>query len=574
MSNAAAHRQTPMVAEWQRRYQVVRVLGRGGFATVYEAVDHECGRPVALKVIDERRGLSARVAREVEAAAALAHHGIVRLYDVFTDGDRSFIVYELVEGDPLDTLVGELPDDDAVELAAQILEALAHAHAQGVVHRDIKPQNVMLTRAGRVKVMDFGIARLAGTETLTAEGDMLGTIAYMSPEQAAGRRVGPASDVYSTAVVLYELLSGEHPAPGDTPGERLGNIAAGRAVPLEARRPDLPTGLLEAVASALSPVPADRPAAAGLADGLRRVLATGTLRHRRRLPAADLTRAQALAERVLGAGLAGTALWTISGLLPAYPPSWRLPLVAMAVAVWAVVPSGGLAFLLGALAFPLFNVSLSVGAVYLPAAIVTLLLARCRPVSAVWPVLALVLMPLHAVFLAPAAAAVLGRVRGPITAAWAGAGTAFCLSLSGVAGSPFTFFRPAGDVGAGIAAADGYFSTLTAVAGLLATPQSLLQAGAWAALAAALPYVACGVRLERRLWAWSLTFAALFAACTLLPAALLGRGVPTHVLLLNLLVAAVVTLGVTLSGVRGMGARGASGREAGGAGDDHGVQEA
>lgn len=575
MPSAAAQGRTSVAADWRRRYQVLGPIGSGGTATVYEAVDHELGRHVALKVTDERRGLSARVAREVDAAAALTHHGIVRLFDVFTDGDRSFIVYELVEGDTLDTLIGELPDDDAVEVVAQILEALAHAHAQGVVHRDIKPQNVMLTRQGRVKVMDFGIARLTGSDTLTVEGDMLGTIAYMSPEQAAGKRVGPASDVYSTAVVLYELLSGENPSPGRTTGERLANIAAGQTVPLGHRRPDLPPVLLSAVAAALSPVAARRPTAVELADLLRGVLASGDLRHRRRsLPSADLSRAQALGERIVGAGLAGVTLWTLMGQLPAYPPSWRLPLIAMAVAVWAVAPSGGLAFLLGALAFPLFNVSLSVGAVYLPAAVALLLLARSRPVCAVWPVLALLLMPLYATFLAPAAAAMLGRVRGPVTAAWAGLGGAFYLSLTGVSGSPFTLFRPAGDAAAAIAGADGFFATFAAAMGLFVSPQGLLQAAIWAALAAAMPRVVGAARLERRLWAWSLTFAVLFTACAVLPALLLDRAVGTQQLLLNLAVAAVVTLGVTLPGVRGACILGGNGSRACGAGDDDGVQEA
>ena len=214
MNAAPAASVAPLRPDWQRRYRIVRQIGSGGFATVYEAYDEDLCRRVALKVTDERRGLSARVAREVQAAAALSHPGIVCLYDVFTDGDHSFIVVELVDGEPVARLIGDLDDAAAVR---QILDALAHAHAQGVVHRDIKPANVMVADGGVVKVMDFGIARLSGSATLTAEGDMLGTVAYMSPEQASGRRVGPPTDVYSTAVLLYELLSGENPAPAATP---------------------------------------------------------------------------------------------------------------------------------------------------------------------------------------------------------------------------------------------------------------------------------------------------------------------------------------------------------------------
>ena len=207
----------------------MRELGRGGFAEVFEAYDRQLSRPVALKVIDERRGLSARVLREVQAAAALSHPNVVALYDYFADGERSYLVWELVRGEPLSTLRDELDDAEAVGVMAQALAAIAHAHGQGVVHRDVKPQNIMLDEHGCAKVMDFGIARLNDTDTLTAEGDMLGTVAYMSPEQAAGRRVGPATDVYSAAVVLFELLTGVSPVRGATTAETLSNIVSGRA---------------------------------------------------------------------------------------------------------------------------------------------------------------------------------------------------------------------------------------------------------------------------------------------------------------------------------------------------------
>jgi hypothetical protein len=152
-------------------------------------------------------------------------------------------------------------------------------------------------------------------------------------------------------------------------------------------------------------------------------------------------------------------------------------------------------------------------------------------------------------------------------------GAAFYLSLVGVSGSPFTLFRGGGEAAAQIAAADGFMGVLTAVAALLFAPQGVLQAFLWAALAAALPLVVSPRRLERRLWAWSFTFAALFAATALLPA-ILGRTATTRELLLNLAVVAVVTLGVTLPGLRGAAARGACARPADEAGDDRGVQEA
>lgn len=176
----------PLYEDWDERYEIVRKIGAGGFADVFEAYDHKLGRPVALKIVAEQRGMSARVVREVEAASALSHPGIVALYDYFSDGERSFLVWELIDGESLDAVADELDDASAVQALAEVLDALVFAHSQGVIHRDIKPQNIMLDDDGRAKVMDFGIARLIDAETLTAEGDVLGTFAYMSPEQAEG----------------------------------------------------------------------------------------------------------------------------------------------------------------------------------------------------------------------------------------------------------------------------------------------------------------------------------------------------------------------------------------------------
>ena len=186
------------------------------------------------------RALSARIVREVEAAASLDHPNIVALYDWFADGEGSILVWELVRGDSLDELGHELSDGDVVAVGVELLDALAYAHSQGIVHRDVKPQNVMLDDDGHVKVMDFGIAHLMDSDTLTGDGDVIGTIAYMSPEQAAGRRVQPPSDVYSAGMVLYELLAGAHPLRGDTPAETLSNVAGARLPSLATLRPDLP----------------------------------------------------------------------------------------------------------------------------------------------------------------------------------------------------------------------------------------------------------------------------------------------------------------------------------------------
>ena len=417
---ASSYDRTPVVTDWRERYEIVGKIGSGGSADVYEAVDLESGHDVALKVVDERAALAGRVVREVEAARALDHPDIVALLDFFSDGRRSFLVWELVRGESLAQLVGELRDDEAVLAVAQLCEALAYAHARGVVHRDIKPQNVMVDHQGVVKVMDFGIARLADADTLTAEGELLGTVAYMSPEQAAGRRVGPPTDVYSAGLLLYELLAGENPVRGASAGETVGNILAGRIAPLEQVRPDLPRELCDAVAAACSLRAGERPSAVETAEALRGVSARLGGRHRlhpRRL-LAPLRRLDVIAQRGLGAALVGASLAALLARLPAYPPRWTLPVALAAALIWLVAPRVGLAFALGAAAFPLFNVSLSAGLAYLPVAVVVFIVFRRRPLMCVWPALALLLAPLSGTLLAVCAAAAFGRRRAPFVAAW------------------------------------------------------------------------------------------------------------------------------------------------------------
>jgi eukaryotic-like serine/threonine-protein kinase len=541
MSTIPARTSTPLIVDWQRRYQVVRKLGRGGFAEVFEAWDRQLSRLVALKVIDERRGLSARVLREVQAAAALSHPNVVALYDYFADGERSYLVWELVRGEPLSALRDELDDAEAVGVMAQALAAIAHAHGQGVVHRDVKPQNIMLDEDGHAKVMDFGIARLNDTDTLTAEGDMLGTVAYMSPEQAAGHRVGPATDVYSAAVVLFELLAGVSPVRGATTAETLSNIVSGRALTLEAVRPDLPRELAYAVGVAMAPAPADRPTAAELAAELGRVLAGGQLARRRTSRALEaLGRRQQLAERFGGAAVGGLCVGFLLAGLPAYPSAWTLPLAAMTAAVWALMPAAGLAFLLGSLVFPMFNVSSGAGSVYVTLAFVALFVFRRRPACAVWPAVALLLTPAYGTLLAPAGAAVLGRFRGPLTAAWAAAGTSVYLALAGHGDSPFSGFRP-GVLAQRLASAGDPLVVAGRLGAFLLDPAALAQMAVWAGLATAVRWAAGLQSLALRLWVWAGAFAALFMVTALVPASL-GRRVSLSSLLASVAVAAVVVI--------------------------------
>ncbi|HEX6987871.1 MAG TPA: Stk1 family PASTA domain-containing Ser/Thr kinase, partial [Bacillota bacterium] len=205
------------------RYALGRQIGAGGMAVVYEAVDGILDRRVAVKVLRPEFAHDAqflrRFSREARAAAQLCHPNIVQVYDVGRDGNVDYIVMEYVDGRTLkDKIQEEAPfkPSVAVNLARQVLEALRHAHQHGVVHRDIKPQNILLTPTGEVKVTDFGIARAVGGSTLADTEGVIGTAHYLSPEQAKGRFTGAQSDLYSLGVVLYEMLAGQLPFDGDT----------------------------------------------------------------------------------------------------------------------------------------------------------------------------------------------------------------------------------------------------------------------------------------------------------------------------------------------------------------------
>jgi tRNA A-37 threonylcarbamoyl transferase component Bud32 len=256
------------------RFRIEGRIGSGGFGTVYRAWDERLQRPVAVKVIDREHG-APRVTREAQAVARLGHRNIATLYELATDGERAFLVSELIDGETLRAMGrrGELTDRLVARVGAGSAAALTHAHRAGVVHRDVKPENVLVSCEGarkrdpsgsvEAKLVDFGIARIAGERTLTATGAVVGTLAYMAPEQADGLRPGPSADVYSLALTLYECFTGEHPLL------REGPAATARAIgepipPLGAIRPDLPEPLTEAIDAALDPDPEVRPLASEL----------------------------------------------------------------------------------------------------------------------------------------------------------------------------------------------------------------------------------------------------------------------------------------------------------------------
>ena len=200
------------------RYRMERRLGAGGFGVVWLAWDEKLEREVAVKVIPRERGEGERVEREARAAARLNHPGIVGIYELASDDHDVYLVSELVRGRTLAELTkaGAISDRDVARIGIALCEALEHAHERGVIHRDVKPGNVMVLAepaagAGFAKLADFGVAHVATADELTRTGDIVGTLAYMAPEQAEGARVAPACDVYALALTLYEAWTGTNP---------------------------------------------------------------------------------------------------------------------------------------------------------------------------------------------------------------------------------------------------------------------------------------------------------------------------------------------------------------------------
>lgn len=206
------------------RYEILEQLGGGGMAIVYKGRDTFLNRLVTIKVLRPEftcdEDFVNRFRREAQAVASLSHPNIVSIYDVGRENDVHYLVMEYVEGDNLKNLIraqGVLPQDRIIQIARQIGEALQHAHENNIVHRDVKPQNILITVAGRAKLTDFGIAREATTATLTQTDTVLGSVHYLSPEQARGETADQRSDLYSLGIVIYEMATGVLPFQGDTP---------------------------------------------------------------------------------------------------------------------------------------------------------------------------------------------------------------------------------------------------------------------------------------------------------------------------------------------------------------------
>lgn len=339
------------------QYHILSEIGRGGMAVVYKAEQTSLDRFVALKVLFPNfTGDSTsveRLYREAQAAARLDHPNIVEIYEVGEHEGLHFIAMKYVDGEPLDAILqqGPMPPARALKILAQVASALDYAHRHNVVHRDIKPSNIIVSAGDRITLTDFGLAKGTGSATLTSSGALVGTPAYMSPEQARGDEIDYRADIYSLGVVAYEMFAGRPPFTGN-PLSIIMAHASQTPPPLRQFRPDLPAGVEAAVMKALAKEPAERYATAGeFAAALRQAL-TKPAPSPTAQPVSEATRTPAAGRSRLVWGIAGTiavvalivglGAWATSQRgRPAVPPLETPSVLAAAPteSVPAVVPS-------------------------------------------------------------------------------------------------------------------------------------------------------------------------------------------------------------------------------------------
>jgi len=470
------------------RYRPIRPLGSGGMGHVWLARDERSGLDVALKIVAREGKSGHRAEREARAASSLRHPRCQRILALARDPSHVYIAYEYVPGRTMREALraGELDDRATLEVCGQIADALAHAHRRGIVHRDVKPSNVLLAEAPEVDVrlLDFGLAQMAEFDTLTALGDIPGTLAYISPERLQGLPATAAADVWGLGVVLWEALAGEHPFWGGDLVETSRSIQQG-APPLETLRPDLPRHILDTVNGALVANPQRRPAAERLAAELRNLP-----RRRRKTsgPAAPpRSLSEVASERILPGTLAGVASGWVAAALPFYPAGWPLGLAAAAATVGFASPRAGLLFTLIIAFFPLANISVGLAVVYAAVAVVWVALnwrdARTGLLLAAGPLAS----PLAALTLLPVVAqAAHGRARRALQVA---AAVLLAAIVAGIRRVPLPFDGSTPPLGLGLAG-----STRPAAVAhtlwnqLVAHPEITAEALVLAAAAAAVPY--------------------------------------------------------------------------------------
>jgi hypothetical protein len=462
---------------------------------VWLARDERSGLDVALKIVAREGKTGHRAEREARAAASLRHPRCQRILSLARDPSHVYIAYEYIPGRTLREAMrgGEIDDRAALQVAAQISDALAHAHGKGIVHRDVKPSNVLLAESERidVRLLDFGLAQMAEFDTLTALGDIPGTLAYIAPERLQGLTATSAADVWGVGVLLWEALAGEHPFWGGDMVETSRRIQQG-APGLEALRPDLPQHVLETVASALLVNPQRRPSADRLAAQLRQL----PKRRRKRggsnggpskRAATARPNAAALGTRLLPGALAGLASGWVASRLPFYPPGWPIAITGAGAALGFTAPRIGLMFALTVAFFPLANISLGLGILYALVAAawvaVTWKDARAGLLLALGPLFA----PVAALaFLPLAAQLVRGRARRAVQAF---AAVLLAALIAGLRRVPLPFDGSAPPLGLGVTGSTRPAAVAHAFwLQLAAHPVVLAEALVLAAAAALLPY--------------------------------------------------------------------------------------
>jgi serine/threonine-protein kinase len=515
-SAAAAHDDRSLVLG---RYRALRPLGSGGSGSVWLAYDEQARHEVALKVVPREGKAGARAEREAEAVERLRHPHCARVFSVDRDERHVYVAYEYVPGCTLREAIrsGRLDDRSTVEAGAQMLEALAHAHGRGIIHRDVKPANVLLAESGRgvdVRLLDFGLALMEDADTLTATGDVPGTLSYISPERLDGEEATGAADVWAVGVILWEAFAGQQPFFSASPVDTAKLIAAG-APSLARLRPDLPRPLVEAVDAALALDPEDRPAAARLAQMLRGAVAEQARRREHR-PAVSRT---SLLHRATPAAFAAGFAALAATLLPFYPHGGPAVLAAVVALAALAEPRAGLALALAVPVLPLGNVALGLAAVYVPLAILWLGLfwndSRHGLLFLAGPLLSLagglMLLPL-------AAARAAGGWRRALVA---GAGVVAAGLVAGLRGAalPLDGARP--PRGLGIAGSDQPLAVASTLVGALADHRVLaVEAVVLAVATVTLPLVRRHGPLGIAVWGTTLLPLALLAP------PLLGGGRP------------------------------------------------
>ncbi|MCZ7662825.1 MAG: serine/threonine protein kinase [Thermoleophilia bacterium] len=538
------------------RYRIVRKLGSGAFATVYLAEDQTMGRPVAVKVVEDSDDLDSRPLREAQAAAKLDHPHIVTVHEVVREPTRTLLFTEYVEGATLRELYTrrDLSDTELLQAGIQICRALEHAHRRGVVHRDIKPENIMLVEGEDVdvRVMDFGVARLEDLGSITLDGELVGTLAYMAPEQLEGRNVDAKADVYALSLTLYEGFTGKNPLKGQKPAELLRGPAKMVFSRLSRSRPDLPAELDDALHRGLEKDPEIRLDAAGLRRMLEK--AARSMPEEEERPTLVQRAGGRIARRVDPARLVFAFKHVVSGLLalgtlayvlprvPFYPDGALLPLTAGVAFLALIVPLVGAALALLLVAAPVFSFAAGWGVVYALAAAAWLgLLRRGRREWAVLlPGVAPLLVLGHVGLAYPAIAGLLLRRWGPPAALLGGSVVAMAAGMAGWAELPYAFTTGVGPVLLDTAHVGSPWVVAEAFARLLDQRPELLAQILLFGVFALPPYRWFRGSGIRRLWVAAGYLATLFAAFALVPPLAVKAPVDTVALLLAFVPCAII----------------------------------